>query len=432
MKKISELHFRVCDHGLFLPIARRLARDAGRVSYWTPHEHAFPTVKACIGDGFPDLQRVESPWVESEDVDCFVFPDIGFNHLQAELKAQEFPVWGAGFGERFEVSRASFLRALAEAKLPIPPHQVRAGITQLKEYLHDKTDLWVKISRFRGDTETFHWRSADDDENRLNQLAVKLGPFREQMLFYIFEPIDTKNEDGVDTWCIDGVYPDLVIHGMEAKDKAYLGTWQRYTDLPKELRHVNDAFAPLLGQRHYRGFFSTEVRITPEGESYFIDPTCRAGSPPSQVMAEMIGNYGQIIWGGANGDLVEPEDAARFGVQGLLCVCGDRREWRSLKVTDELDRWVKCPNAIWDDGRLWFPPDPEADGKDIGWLVGIGDRPDEAIRHLQHNAELLPDGAHCEYTALADLIRQVNEAEQDGMPFTDAPMPEPEIVIEEK
>lgn len=431
MKDISELHFRVCDHGLFLPIARRLARDAGLVSYWTPHEMAFPSVKNFIGDGFPDIQRVESPWVELEEVDCFVFPDIGFPHLESALKAAGLPVWGAGYGERFEVSRSSFLRALAEAKLPIPPHHIVEGITQLKEYLHDKTDLWVKISRFRGDCETFQWRSAADDENRLNELSVKLGPFREQMLFFVFQPINTKNEDGVDTWCIDGAYPELVIHGMESKDKAYLGTWQKYADLPSELRSVNDAFAPLLARCDYRSFFSTEVRITPEGESYFIDPTCRAGSPPSQVMAEMIGNYAEIIWGGANGKLVEPEDAAKFGVQGLICVGGDRRDWRSLKVTDELDRWVKCPRAIWNDGRLWFPPDLDADGKDIGWLVGIGDRPEEAIRHLQHNSELLPDGATCEYSALADLIRQVNEAEASGMPFTDAPMPEPEIVIQE-
>jgi hypothetical protein len=167
--------------------------------------------------------------------------------------------------------------------------------------LHDKEDRWIKISRFRGDFETLHWRSWDEDSNRLDAFAVKFGPFREQINFYVFEPIDTDIEDGCDTWCIDGAYPELVIHGMEAKDKAYIGTWQKYSDLPEPLRRVGDAFSPILAGFDYRSFFSTEVRITEDGEPYFIDPTCRAGSPPSQVMTEMIANYSEIIWGGANG-----------------------------------------------------------------------------------------------------------------------------------
>jgi hypothetical protein len=96
-----------------------------------------------------------------------------------------------------------------------------------------------------------------------------------------------------------------------------------------------------------------------------------------------------------------------------------------LKLYDELDRWVKCPNAVFVDGSLWFPPDPEAEGKDIGWLVGIGDKIGEAIRHLEHNAKLLPDGATCEFTALAGLIKEIEKAEASGMEFTDQPVPAP-------
>lgn len=414
-----------------MPVARRLARDVAKVTYWTPHERAFPTVKDSIGDGFPDIQRVESPWQDFKSVDAFVFPDIGFSHLQAEIKSRGVPVWGAAGGDILETSRAAFLKALKNADLPIGRHRIVPGITMLKEYLRDKEDVWVKISKFRGDFETFHWRSWADDENRLDAYSVKFGPLREQIVFYAFDAIETEIEDGCDTWLVNGAYPKLVIHGMEAKDRAYLGTWQAYDKLPEQLRKVNDAFAPILEGFGYQSFFSTEVRITKEGEAYFIDPTCRAGSPPSQVMTEMIGNYSQVVWEGANGVLVEPEPAAKFGVQALICLSGDRREWSGMKVDDELDRWSKCGSCLWSDDQLWFPPDPHAEGHDVGWLIGIGDQMGEAIRHLQHNVKLLPDGATCDFYALADLIREVEAAEEKGMEFTDQPMPEPGEVVEE-
>lgn len=432
MKNLNEVHLRVIDKGLFLPIALRLARDVAKVSFWSPHERAFPTVKDFIGDGFDEIDRVESEWDDFEDVDGWVFPDIGFCGMQQELLRRNKPVWGAVTGDRLEISRAAFLKALRDLGLPVSKHVVIPGMTKLKEHLRDKEDKWIKISRFRGDFETMHWRSWEDDANRLDYFAVKFGPLRDRINFYVFDPIETKIEDGTDLWCIDGLHPQVVIHGMEAKDKGFIGTWQKYADLPEELRTVTDPFLQLLGEHGYRSFFSTEVRITQEGESYFIDPTCRAGSPPSQMMTEMIGNYGEVIWGGANGICVEPEPAARFGVQAPICVGGSRHEWSGLEINPDLERWAKCPNVLAMDGRWWSPPDPDADGHEIGWLVGIGDRLGEAIRHLQHNINSLPDGATCEYFALADLIREIEKAEESGMEFTPQPVPPPEIVVQEK
>jgi hypothetical protein len=90
MKSASEVHFRIIDKGLFLPIARRLEQDEAKVSYWSPHERAFPTVKDFIGDGFPDIERVESPWQNVDSVDCFVFPDIRFSHLKRNRLASRY------------------------------------------------------------------------------------------------------------------------------------------------------------------------------------------------------------------------------------------------------------------------------------------------------------------------------------------------------
>lgn len=429
MKAVSEVHFRVIDHGLFLPVARRLAREAGKVSYWTPNDKAFPTVQDCIGDGFDDIERVQSPWDDKESVSCFVMPDIGFCHLQEELIAQGYPVWGARKGDILEISRGRFLQALEECGLKVAPHEKIEGITRLREFLKDKEDLFIKISRFRGDWETKHWRSWEEDETWLDEKSVRFGPFRDRIIFYCFERIDTEIEDGIDTWCVQGACPELVIHGLEHKDRAYVGAWQKYTDLPEELREVTDAFMPLLKKFGYQSFFSTEVRITKQGEFYFIDPTLRAGSPPSQIMTEMIGNYAEVIWGGANGELVEPEPAAKFGVQAVVELDGDPCQWTALSVDDELDRWLKASHCVMLDGRLHFAPDTT--GHYLQWLTGIGDKLEEAIYHLRHNVSLLPEGTDCEFHGIADLLREVQEAEAQGISLTDDKIPKATIVMEE-
>lgn len=430
MKDVSEIEVTVLDKGLFLPIARRLARDVKRVNYWSPHERAFPTVKEQIGDGFEDIVRLESEWDREDQTDLWVCPDIGLSGIQTKLLRDGRVVWGARKGDSLEVQRGKFLKVLAnDTDLPVPEYKAITGMTKLREHLKDEEDKWIKISKFRGDWETMHWRSWDEDENTLDHYAVKFGPYREKVIFYVFDPIETQNEDGYDGYNIDGEWPSVCVHGMEAKDKAYIGTIQKFEDLPKELSKVNDAFGPILGNYGYRSFFSTEVRITEDGESYFTDPTCRAGSPPSQVMSELFENYSDIVWQGANGNLIDPVPAAKFGIQGLLKLKGDRSGWSGMELPDELDQWIKCGGCVKEGGKLWFPPD-DSNSNDVGWLVAVGDTIEETIETLRTYGDALPDGASCEFSALADLLKQIKDAEAEGMTFTDQEVPEPSIIIE--
>ena len=384
-----------------------------------------------IGDGFSDIERVSSEWKEKDSVDCWVFPDTGFSEIQQELLDQGKIVWGARGADVLETSRGKFLKALESTTLPVPPYQKVIGMEYLREYLRGREDQFIKISKFRGDWETLHFRNWRQDETELDARAVKLGPWKEVMPFYVFDQIETENEDGCDTYCIDGQFPSLIIHGVEAKDKAYLGTFQKFSDLPEEVRCVNDEFGPILAGYGYRSFFSSEVRITRDGKSFFIDPTLRAGSPPSQVMCEMIGNYADIIWRGAQGELVDPEPLHKFGVQAIVCVAGGRKDWKTIELPDDVQQWFKAGYCSQIDGRICFPPDPDEPGGNIGWMVGVGDTVKGAIDHLKDNASKLPCGLTCEYSELADLLKQVDEAEKSGMEFTDQPIPQPEVVLQQ-
>jgi hypothetical protein len=427
MKDAKDVKALCVDTGIFPHIARRLAREFDTVWYWTPWESAFPRLKdSVIGDGYPDIIACESIEEVKAECDLFVFPDIGYSDLQEELVKQGKAVWGCRRGDELEARRGKFLEVLGTTNLPVPKFKKVMGITSLKLFLKDKEDQYIKVSTYRGDFETTHFRSMAADESVLDKWAVTLGPLREYMNFFVFEPIDTEIEDGIDSWCIDGQWPETIIHGMECKDSAYIGAFQKLADCPEEIRVINEEFGPILKKYGYRGAFSTEGRITKDGETYFIDPTCRFPSPPSQCMCEMIGNLGEVIWKGANGEVIEPEQSFKFGAQAIFKV--DRDEWGVFEIQDELDQWVKIAFSCKVDGKICVPPD-QTGVEEIGWVVGVGDTMEEAIEHLRENKDAMPDGCNVQFSSIADLLKEIQTAEELGMSFTEGKIPGPETVV---
>lgn len=428
MKAAQDISCCVVDCGIFIHVARRLAAEYARVYYFNPTwETEMPRInRMVVGDGYPEIKWVESLWEVFDECDLFVFPDVGFSGLQHHLLKQGKAVWGCRNADGLEARRGLFLKVLSETNLPVPPHNAVKGITNLRLFLRDNPDKYIKVSTYRGNFETCHFRSMEEDETMIDAWAVTLGPLREHVIFYVFDPIESEIEDGCDAWCVDGQWPQTVIHGVECKDKSYLGTFQKFEKLPDEVRVVNDEFGPVLARYGYRNFFSTEVRITKEKESYFIDPTCRSGSPPSQIMCDMIGNLGEIVWRGANGDMVEPEQNSKFGVQAIFHV--DRDEWAVLDVPEEIQPWVKVSFSCMVDGRICVPPDPTG-YCEIGWVTGIGDTIGDAIDSLREHVEGMPEGVHVEFRSLADLLKEVKTAGEQGMKFTDGDVPEPESVM---
>ena len=424
---LKDIECGFIDTGIFLHVARRLARDYKRVHYWTPWENAFPRLKdSLIGDGYPDLVMAESIESMKDRCQLFVFPDIGYADLQMELVHAGKAVWGCRQADELEALRGKFLEVLKTTNLPVPRFRKIKGITNLKVFLMDKENQFIKVSTYRGDFETFHFRSLEEDEGVLDSWSVKLGPMKELMSFFVFEPIETEIEDGIDSWCIDGRWPETIIHGMECKDSSYIGTFQKLADAPREISIINDEFGPVLARYGYRGAFSTEGRITKDKETFFIDPTCRFPSPPSQCMMEMIGNFGEIVWEGANGRIVEPEQKHKFGAQAIFKV--DRDEWGIFKIPGDIEQFVKISFSCMIDGKICVPPDPQG-VEEIGWCVGVGDTMEAAIDHLRDVKDSMPDGCHVQFSSIADLLKEIHTAQEAGMVFTDQPVPEPESVI---
>lgn len=437
MKEPSEVTASVIDSGLFLSMALRLAEEYKRVLYWSPDMRSFPSVKqSCIGDGFPTIERVREFWRYAKEIDLWVFPDVGNSELQHHLIEDGGTVWGSRSNDKWEINRESFMGLLSEIGLDVPKFEVVQGWTNLRLYLRDKTDCYVKISRYRGDMETHHWRCWADDEGWLYSLALTFGTLKEQMRFLVFDAIETDLEIGGDTYCIDGQWPDLMLNGLEWKDKSYFAAVTKREEMPKQLQEIMDAFSSVLtlgamqsedGGGGYRNQISFEDRVQGD-KHFFIDATQRAGMPSSGSQQLLWGNFPEIVWAGANGELVQPKPTAQFSIECMITTKSETDVWDQVEMDPDLFPWARLSYCVKVGDTYGFPPEEMHRGE-LGWLVALGDTPTEALERIKALADLLPDGLNADVEALAGVIQEIEEAEKEGIPFTKEEVPEPAIVL---
>ncbi len=432
LKDISDVTALVYDYGIFYPIAERLARDYKKVYYHRPNGEAFETVaQSCLGDGHKKVHYVEDFWQIKKEVDVFVFPDCRDGGLQVELESQGFPVWGSKMTGQLERMRGQWIDKCQELSLPMPNTEKIQGLKALRSYLsdHEGESLFVKISRYRGDMETWETKDKYQVQNKLDYLALRFGPLQEAITFYVQQPVETKIESGGDSYNVWGQYPDEVILGYERKAESYFATVKKAKHMPPEVWGPMRAIEPTLAEKRYANFISSEIRVG-EKESFWLDPCFRAPSPAGEEQLEMYKNFGEIVYRGAQGELVQPKWLAKFCGEAVISYCGDRDSWKSIVVPEDVQRWVKLYACAYYDGAFHFPPSQEPEA--IGCAVGLGDTPQEVLDHLKEIEEALkeqPVELHIE--PMNALFREVETAEKAGLPFAEEPMPEPAAVLEE-
>jgi hypothetical protein len=428
MTDLSSKSVCCCDSGLFPHIAQCLATQFGRVYYHAPSQHVFSHLAdAVVGDGFENIERVEEPYSLIGKVDCWLFPDVGNGDFQSYLAGIGESVFGHHGADVLERRKGLFLKELEAVGLPVPEHTAVKGIENLRAFLRDREDVYIKISNYRGDFETAHWRNWTLDAGLLDCAAHRLGPFQNLIIFYVFEPLDTDIEDGVDTWRVGGEWPKRVLHAMERKDKSLIGGLQDMTEIAEPVRRVNELFGPVLDRYGTQGPFSTEVRLV-DGEPYFIDSTNRFGSPPSQLQTALITNLPQVIYHGSRGELIEPESEHELGAQVLITSDREKEEWLPFDVDPELRPWVKSSFACEVDGVFTIAPNPLENW--AGWMVATGDTLEAVIDTLKDSKALLPEGFDCDLTSLCDLLREMESAKAEAGIIITEQVPEPAAVLE--
>jgi hypothetical protein len=402
-----------CKRTLFVP------------SSW---QRGFCSIKdSGIGSGFDRIEHCLDFWSQLNDIDLFIFPDIGNVGLQHHLVGLGKAVWGARSGDIIEQSRRALLNQSQRLGLEAPPHKMCNGIDELTALLKNARDVYIKLSRWRADFETTHWRSWQEDWPWLDHVAGKLGPFKDLLTFIVFDKIETDLEIGGDTYCVDGKWPSLMLNGYEWKDNCYFSAVTPRDNMPKQIQEILDAFGPLLGDYNYRSQWSMEDRVVGD-KHYFIDATCRGGMPSSMSQYVAWSNWPEIVWAGAHGEMVDPIPSCQFTIEAMVKSKIEGDCWDRMKIDPKLEPHLMLSSCCKVDDVLWFPPDGQRAG-DLGWLVATGDSPKETLDRAKELCDMLPDGFDANLEAMAHIINEVEEGQSQGIPFTKQPMPKPAEVI---
>jgi hypothetical protein len=402
----------VVDQGLYVHIAEKLGETFGRVLYYcNGWRSAFPVSERFnIGAGIEGIERVANPWEYVDAADLIVFPDTYFAGEQEYLRRQGKRVWGSGHAETLELHRDELKTVLKSAGLPVGPFEIITGIQELREYLKDHPDVYVKGNVFRGDVETFRNKNWVVTQPLLDDLASRLGPRQSTTVFVVEEPIDGV-ETGYDGACIDGRFPALASFGYEAKDAGYLGKVVDYTDLPQALREVNARLAPAMAALGCRSFYSTEVRIGADRVPYLMDPAMRAGSPPSEAYIELFTNWDEVIWAGAEGEVAELKPAAAYAAEIILRSEWAREHFLALDIPASIRRFIKVHGHCRIDGRDYAAPLGICE---IGAAIGLGDTLEDAVGAALEHAQAV-EGLELEFDR--DALNAAMESIEQGREF---------------
>lgn len=426
MKRAENVTACVVDYGNFICLADKLGQTYGKVFYYSPHETEYRDIGRCIkGNGVPTIERLDEPFTPEvfSKIDLFVFPDIGFAGLQRFLVDQGKAVWGSKDITNTELYRSLFLDMLDAVGLPKPKSKVIKGLEALKKHLETVEDRWVKVDVYRENMETWHHIDYEHSKPMLSCLTSCFGGCAEDITFVVQNPIPDAQEQGYDGFCIDGQFPSISFQGYEKKNELYIGSWMPAKEMPYAVRAVNMAMAPTLAAAKYRNFFATEIR-----DEFFIDPTPRMAGQSQEHLLESCSNLAEIIWAGANGELVEPKFVAKIGASATLHykeVPGE--EWKSVRIPAKVERWFKLANYARDGETYNFPP---GRSDEIGVVIGLGNTVEKAIDALKEHLEAVEkEPIEAEVAGFVDLLKDIEKAEAKGDKFSDKPLPEPESVL---
>lgn len=439
MKTIEETVACVMDYGSFVGLADAMGRRCKKVYYHSPFEQEYLCVQRCVvGDGAERFTRLDEPLDPDRlrEIDLFLFPDIGMGGLQRHLRHDCGKlVWGHMGLSDLELYRTRFIQMLRKLGLPVVNSVSIRGVTALAEHLKGVENKWIKINRYRENCETWKHQDFEHSRGELERLAFVFGPLKDIVPMFVVQDEIEGDEDepvleiGYDGWSVDGEFPPASFQGYEKKNELYLGSLLPYEEQPEEIRVVNKAFAPVLSEAGYRNFWATEILVK-AARAHFIDPTTRQAGQTMEHLYNTCKNLPEVILAGARGEVLTPVFDANFAAEATLHykAANKGENWQTVRIPEEAEKWVSGYHYCVADGA-WHIAEHGTD--EIGVISGIGDSVQGSIDGLNENFDALADEPVEIHTAgFADLIEQIQDAQKEGLKFTDGPVPKPAAVIE--
>ena len=396
----------VVDNGVYTALAEKLSETFGKVYYTSPWVADYPSsYHTELGEGFPSFERVNDIWDIVDDVDLFVFPESHQGPLQNYLQEQGKRVWGSRDGDELELYREEAREFIDSLGILQPPYEVVKGMTALRRYIKSRgmEKLWVKISRTRGDTETFSVEGYELSKNHLDELEAEFGPLAEYRSFVVEDNLPDTFDLAIDTYCIDGQFPSKSLMGNEQKDQGYIGVVKDWNKFPKAMRENYEKLSPALKEYGYRNFFAMEHR-TGKDKMYLSDPCCRVGSPVFELELNMLANLPEILWEGADGKLVEPEYKGKYGYEILVQSSWVDDHPLLVQFPDKYRDQIKFRYAAQFPDGLWILP--QKAGPIFGAIVVYGNSIDGCVAEAEEISNQIKGKGVESFTGSAEKLKK--------------------------
>ena len=130
-------------------------------------------------------------------------------------------------------------------------------------------------------------------------------------------------------------------------------------------------------------------------------------------------------WWGAEGRLVSPQAAAKYGIVTMVYSEQSGKNWEPLSYPAKADRWVKLRNPYAVGGKRFAVP--QGQPQNVAGIVGVGDSLLDAARELGEHVRMV-DGHQIEIAtdSLTKMLETITKANAWGATFTRDRLPSAE------
>lgn len=401
--------------GNYLSQAIILAPQFQKLYYHIPDPTPFKSpYNDSIGTGYEQIEVLTSLWDNLDKFDLVIIPDIGLADYAKHFKQLGKIVWGGSL-DVLEERRNILYTTLDRLDMNNTEFEVVKGFKNLRNLIKQKkyNGWYTKINKYRNVFETFKYENANHSEPLLDKIQKDLGPLGDDMIFVMQAPIDGDViEIGYDGYCVGGNLPTCGLFGAEAKDAGYIGKFTSVDNMPKQIRQINEQFQPALKafQQNGSNFYSNEVRVDLDsGKGYYLDICGRAGQPPSNLYLQMFSNWGQIIDNGAQGILIEPQQAKKYGVEIILKSNWVDRDFLTVTFPEEYKDNIHLKGAFIRNGQYYVIPFKTATNYDLdafGSVTVIGNDIQEIMKQA---VEIASSIEGYDIVFKEDVIEKLNE-----------------------
>lgn len=365
------------DTNLGLEHALRFGRDGYETFYAVVHGQPYPKMADEIcGYGFDEIKKIWD-WGQGleEGAKTIIFTDSGFGYLAEWLRSRGYHVIGAdGISEKLELDRYYVRKVFTRLGIDIPPARVVKGVDNVKRVITEKggKNVVVKISRVRGDVETFKTNDPYEAEIMLSRGGFKI--FGDDVIFILEEEIKAC-EVGIDTWFNGKEFIGIVAETIELKGA---GNITKFVPIEDSLWYgVLQKLEPWLRKNGYVGMFCMEgfydgnvVKVT--------DVTPRFPYICSYAYPKVINNYSEFLMGVASGEDVILEPKAKYSTQ-IGVYTDDPDTWRRIRYDRDDGDMIAYRRVIKDkEGHIWFVPGD--------YVVGVGISANNVMRRAINEA----------------------------------------------